>query len=57
MVLSNTGQENQFYDIPERKNAFLDYKKFKNSKTLGFFSKQVTHGFSHKLAIFPSFCF
>ena len=32
MVLSNTGQENQFYDIPERKNAFLDYKKFKNSK-------------------------
>ena len=32
MVLSNTGQENQFYYIPERKNAFLDYKKFKNSK-------------------------
>ena len=30
MVLSNTGQENQFYDIPERKNAFLDYKKLKN---------------------------
>ena len=36
MVLSNTGQENQFYDIPERKNAFLDYKKFKK---IGIFFK------------------
>ena len=28
------GQENVFYDIPERKNAFLGYKndKFKKSK-------------------------
>ena len=28
------GQENVFYDIPERKNAFLRYKnkKFKKSK-------------------------
>ena len=34
MVLSNTGQENQIYDIPERKNAFLGYKKFKNSKNI-----------------------
>ena len=32
--LGNTGQENVFYDILERKNAFLDYKnkKFKNLK-------------------------
>ena len=32
--LGNIGQENVFYDILERKNAFLDYKinKFKKSK-------------------------
>ena len=32
--LSNLGQENVFYDILERKNAFLRYKnkKFKKSK-------------------------
>ena len=34
----NIGQENVFYDILERKNAFLDYKnkKLKNSKNLDF---------------------
>ena len=33
-LLGNTGQENVFYDILERKNAFLGYKnnKFKKSK-------------------------
>ena len=33
--LGNIGQENVFYDILERKNAFLDYKNqtFKKSKT------------------------
>ena len=32
--LGNRGQENVFYDILERENAFLDYKKknFKKSK-------------------------
>ena len=32
--LGNIGQENVFYDIPERKNAFLGYqnKKFKSRK-------------------------
>ena len=32
--LSNLGQQNVFYDILERKNAFLDYKnkKFKKSE-------------------------
>ena len=32
--LGNIGQENVFYDILKRKNAFLDYKnkKFKKSK-------------------------
>ena len=36
--LGNIGQENVFYDIRERKNAFLRYKnkKFKNSKTWHF---------------------
>ena len=38
--LGNIGQENVFYDILERKNAFLGYKnkKFKKSKN-GHFSK------------------
>ena len=37
--LSNIAQENVFYDILERKIAFLGYKnkKFKNSKNLNFF--------------------
>ena len=32
--LGNIGQENEFYDILDRKNAFLGYKnkKFKKSK-------------------------
>ena len=40
------GQENVFYDIPERKNAFLGYnnKKFKKSK-MALFPKGITHGF------------
>ena len=40
--LGNIGQENVFYDILERKNAFLGCKKkkFKKSKN-GHFSKGV----------------
>ena len=36
--LGNTGQEKVFYDIVERKNAFLSYKnkKFKKSKNWNF---------------------
>ena len=36
--LGNIGQKNVFYDILQRKNAFLTYnkKKFKNSKNLHF---------------------
>ena len=54
----NIGQENVFYDILERKNAFLSYKnkKFKKSKNWKF-SKGVTYGFGSKLAIFPPFFF
>ena len=53
----NNGQENVFYDILERKNAFLGYKnkKFKNSKNW-YFSKGLTDdGFGQKMAIFPTF--
>ena len=41
-LLTNIGHENVFYDILERKNAFLGYKNknFKQSKN-GHFSKGV----------------
>ena len=58
IFLGNVRQENVFYDILERKNAFLDYKnkKFKKSKNRHL-SKGVTHAFSPKIAIFPTFIF
>ena len=45
-----------FYDIVERKNAFLGHKKkkFKNWK-MSIFPKGLVHGFGQKLAIFPNF--
>ena len=54
--LGNIGQENDFYDILERKNAFLGYKskKFKMSK-IEVFPKGLTHGFGPNMAIFPTF--
>ena len=56
--LGNTGKENVFYDILERKNVFLGYKNkaFKKSKNY-MFSKGLTHGFGPKMAIFSSFFF
>ena len=56
--LGNIGQENVFYDILERKNAFLGYKnkKFKSQK-IDIFPKGLTHGFGPKMAIFPTFFF
>ena len=55
---SNIGHENVFYDILERKNAFLAYKN-KNSKKskIDIFQKGLTHGFGPKMAIFPIFFF
>ena len=49
------GQENVFYDMQERKNAFLGCKKkkFKKSK-IDIFRKGLTHGFGPKMAIFPT---
>ena len=56
-LLGNIGQENVFYDILERKNAFLPYenKKLKQSKNWDF--SKGAHGFGQKMAIFPSFFF
>ena len=56
--LGNIGQENVFNDILERKNAFLGYKnkKFKKSK-MDIFPKGLSHGFSAKMTIFPTFFF
>ena len=55
--LGNIGQENVFYDILERKNAFVGYKnkKFKKIEKVTFFQKGLTHGFGPKMAIFPDF--
>ena len=54
--LGTIGKENFFYEIPERKNAFLGYKhkKFKKSK-MAIFQKGLTHGLCSKMAIFPTF--
>ena len=41
-----------FYDILERKNAFLEYKNKKlNSTKIDIFPKGLTHVFGQKLAI------
>ena len=55
----NIGQENVFYDILERKNAFpgCKNKKFKKSKKWPFFQRGLTHGFGPKITIFPKFLF
>ena len=56
--LCNIGQENVFYNILERKNAFLGYKtKFKKSKNIDIFPKGLTHGFGIKIGIFRTFFF
>ena len=54
----NIGQEKAFYDILERKHAFLGYKKkklkaFKNWD----FPKGLTYGFGKEMAIIPSLLF
>ena len=53
LFLGNIGQENVFYDILERKNAFLRYKnnKFKKWKNSDFF-KGVNPWFWSKIGNF-----
>ena len=54
--LGNIGHENHFYDILERKNAFLGYKKKRSkSQKINIFLNWFTHGFGPKMAIFPTF--
>ena len=56
LFLGNIGQKNVFYNILERKKAFLGFKneKFKKLK-IGIFTKRLTHGFVPKIAIFLTF--
>ena len=58
LFLGNIGQENVFYDILERKIAFLGYKKekFKKSKN-GHFSKGVNPWFVLTNGDFSNFFF
>ena len=52
----NIHEKNVFYDILERKNAFLGYKKTKFKKSKNWlFPKGLTQGFGLKIAIFPTF--
>ena len=58
LFFSNIDKENVFYDILERKDAFLGYrnKKFKNRK-IDIFPKGLTHGLGPKMAIFLTVSF
>ena len=54
--LGNIGQENILYDILERKNAFLGYKKNKVKKSKNWhFSKGVSPWFLSKNGYFSTF--
>ena len=54
--LGNIGQENVFYDILERKNAFLGYKtRSPKGRKSVVFPKWLTLGFGLEMAIFPTF--
>ena len=56
--LGNIAQENVFYDILERKNAFLTYKNKKLKKSRNWhFSKGVNPWFCWKNAHFSNFFF
>ena len=58
VFLPNVGQANEFYDILERKKAFLGYKNKKLKKSKNWlFLKGLTHGFGPKLPIFPTLFF
>ena len=56
--LGNIGQENVFYDILERKNAFLGYKNKKSKKSENLhFSQGVNPCFWSKNGHVSNFCF
>ena len=57
-LLGDIEQENVFYDILERKNAFLGYKKRSSkSRKIDIFLKGLINDFGPKMAIFPTFFF
>ena len=54
----NMGQDNNFYDILERINAILGYKKKSlNGQKIVILPKGLTHCFCPKIAIFSTFFF
>ena len=56
--LGNIGQENVFYDILERKNAFKGYKNKESKKSKNWhFSQGVDPWFWSKNGLFSNFCF
>ena len=57
--LGNIGKENVFYDILERKAAFLGTKNknFKKNRKIDILPKGLTHGFGPKLPFFQLFFF
>ena len=58
LFLGIIGHENVFYDILERKNAFLDYKnKSSKSRKIDIILKGLAQGFGPNMAIFPTFFF
>ena len=55
-ILGNIGQENVFYNVIERENGFLRYKKKKFKKSKNWvFPKGLVHAFGQKLAFFQIF--
>ena len=55
--LGNIGKENAFYDILERKNSCLGYKKTSSKRRkIDIFWNGLTDGFCPKMTILPS-CF
>ena len=55
--LGDIGQQNIFYDILEKKNAFLAYTRSQKSRKINIFPKGLTNGFGPKMAIFATFFF
>ena len=58
VILGRIGQENVFYDILDRKNAFLDYKNIKLKKLKNWdFWKGVSPWYLSKIRNFSIFLF
>ena len=56
--LGNIDQENIFYNIQERKNAFLAYKnRSLKSRKIDIFPNGLTHDLGPKMPIFQTFFF